>query len=67
MTKLAWNEENLVSLGRIFLRNVRDKMRGDLTTVVRFGQMGQGIAPNYQITLPNGRILTYRGLSHKRS
>jgi len=66
MTKLVWNEDILISLGRIFLRKVRDNMRGHLSSVVRFGQTGQGIAPNYQVTLPNGVILTYRGLSHKR-
>lgn len=65
MPKIEWNENNLPTLGRFFLRRVLDNMRGREDSVVRFGETGQGIQPNYQVTFPNGRIMTLRGSSHE--
>ncbi len=63
MSAIEWNEAKLKSLGRIFLRKVLDNMRLDGSTV-RFGETGQGIAPNYQITFSNGLVRVRDGKSH---
>jgi hypothetical protein len=64
MSKLNWSESSLSNLGRIFLRNVLDHMREG--SIVSFGETGEGIQPNYQVTYPNGVIKTIRGSSHKK-
>lgn len=64
MNNLEWNENNLSTLGRVFLRNVLDNMRGREESLVRLGETGQGIQPNYQVTFPNGVIRTIRGSLH---
>lgn len=40
-------------------------MRKD-TSIVRFGETGTGIQPNYQVTFENGQTMTRRGSSHER-
>lgn len=64
---LDWKKENISQLGKTYLRTVLEHMRGREESTVRFGRTGQGIAPNYEVTLPNGTTLTYLGLSHNRS
>ncbi|MDF0533062.1 hypothetical protein PY479_02070 [Shewanella sp. A32] len=56
--------ENLPKLGRIYLRNVLQNMRNYEESAVKFGLLGEMKFPNYQVTLPNGRIITYRGINH---
>lgn len=65
MSKLEWDEGNLPTLGRVFLRHVIDNMRGREESLVRFGETGQGVQPNYQVTFPNGVTRTIRGSSHE--
>ena len=65
MAGIEWNEVNLSTLGKVFLRNVIDHMRGRAESTVCFGETGEGIAPNYQVTFPNGVVRTIRGLSHE--
>lgn len=48
MTCFHWNIDALASLGRIFLRKVMKNMRF-ADSIVRFGDMGQDIQPNYQV------------------
>lgn len=64
MNKIFWSTENLHTLGRIFLRNVMNNMRGKEDSIVRFGETGLGIQPNYQVIFPNGVKRTLRGSSH---
>lgn len=52
------------TLGRVFLRNVIDHMRGRSESIVRLGETGQGVLPNYQVTFPNGVTRTLRGSCH---
>ena len=66
MKKLNWTEDNLSGFGRNFLRKVLGNMRDYSESTVRFGETGQGIQPNYQITFPNNRVLTINGSSHKQ-
>lgn len=65
MSEIEWNEETLPTLGRVFLRNVIDHMRGRQESIVRLGETGQGVIPNYQVTFPNGVTRTIRGSSHE--
>ncbi len=65
MTGIEWHQHNLHDLGRIFLRNVIKNMRGYEDALVRFGETGRGIQPNYQVTFINGTTITLRGSSHK--
>lgn len=46
MNTLQWDVDTLASLGRIFLRKVMKNLRFADSTV-QFGEMGQGIQPNY--------------------
>jgi hypothetical protein len=62
---IEWGEDNLHTLGRVFLRQVLENMRGREESVVRLGETGQGVQPNYQVTFPNGVVRTLRGSSHK--
>lgn len=61
---IQWNENNISLLGKSFLSNVISNMRND-DSVVKFGETGNGIQPNYQITFPNKRVWTLRGSSHE--
>jgi len=63
MSAIEWNEEKIKNLGRTFLREVMRNMRSKESTV-RFGETGQGIAPNYQVTFPNGVVMVRNGISH---
>lgn len=65
MSGIEWREDNLHMLGRLFLLHVLDHMRGREDSVVRLGQTGEGVQPNYQVTFPNGVTRTLRGSSHK--
>ena len=65
MSGIEWNENNLHTLGRTFLRHVLDHMRGHEASVVGLGETGTGIQPNYQVTFPNKITRTLRGSSHK--
>lgn len=66
MSKIEWNESNLPNLGRVFLRKVLDNMRPEISnSTVRFGQTGQGIRPNYQVTFENGVTRALNGSSHE--
>jgi len=65
MNGIKWDQDNLHTLGRHFLRNVLGNMRGNENTLVRFGETGQGIQPNYQVTFPNGVTRVLRGSSHE--
>ena len=65
MSKLEWGEENLPSLGKLFLMRVNENMRSDESRV-RFGLAGTGSSPNYKVELPNGKSLAYGGLSHEQ-
>jgi hypothetical protein len=65
MSQLTWTQDNIHTLGKPFLRKVRDKMRGDKPTV-RFGQTGIGKLPNYQTLWHDGQVHVWRGQSHKR-
>jgi len=65
MNKLKWKENDLPKLGLIFLRTVLENMRGEGATV-RFGNTGQGIKPNYQISFSNNRSISFSGLSHEK-
>ena len=64
MNSFQWNIDTLASLGRIFLRKVMKNLRFKDATV-QFGEMGQGIQPNYQVRFTNGIVNTYRGANHK--
>lgn len=64
MKAIDWNEGNLNSLGRVFLRRVLENMRHFEGSSVRLGETGTGVQPNYQVTFPNGNVLTFRGSSH---
>lgn len=64
MNSFQWNIDTLALLGRIFLRKVMKNLRFADSTV-QFGEMGQGIQPNYQVCFPNGNVNTYRGANHK--
>lgn len=64
MNPLQWNIFTLALLGRIFLHEVMRNMRFKDATV-QFGEMGQGIQPNYQVCFTNGIVNTYRGANHK--
>ena len=64
MNTLQWDVDTLASLGRIFLRKVMMYLRFADSTV-QFGEMGQGIQPNYQVCFTNGIVNTYRGANHK--
>lgn len=65
MSPLQWNIFTLALLGRIFLRKVMKNLRSVEGATVQFGEMGQGIQPNYQVCFPNGVVNTYRGANHK--
>lgn len=65
MSKIEWREDNLHTLGRVFLRRLLENMRNYEESVVRLGETGQGIQPNYQVTFPNGHVNTLRGASHE--
>ncbi|NER59975.1 hypothetical protein G3435_08310 [Pseudomonas sp. MAFF212428] len=64
MNCFQWNIDTLASLGRIFLHEVKTKLRCIDGATVQFGKMGQGIHPNYQVCFPNGTVNTYRGANH---
>lgn len=64
MSKIEWSDGNLPTLTKLYLMRVRKNMRTGSS--VRFGLMGNGTSPNYEIALPDGRSLAYSGLSHKR-
>ncbi|MBN3966868.1 hypothetical protein IMW75_16455 [Pseudomonas gregormendelii] len=65
MNPLQWNVDTLASLDRIFLRKVMKNLRSVEGAIVQFGEMGQGIQPNYQVCFPNGNVNPYRGANHK--
>lgn len=65
MSQLTWTKENITQLGNLFLMKVEGNMRFEESTV-QFGVTGIGEKPNYQVTLPNGRSLTFNGASHDR-
>lgn len=65
MNTLQWDVDTLTSLGRIFLRKVMKNLRSVEGATVQFGEMGQGIQPNYQVCFTNGIVNTYRGANHK--
>ncbi|CAG19291.1 hypothetical protein PBPRA0879 [Photobacterium profundum SS9] len=58
--------EQLPLLGKSYLRNVLSKMRNKDEATVRIGLLGDFKTPNYQVKLPNGVYLTYRGANHNR-
>ncbi|MDM8566177.1 HNH endonuclease [Candidatus Halobeggiatoa sp. HSG11] len=65
MDKLAWNEENLIQLGDIFLKQVLRNMADDNTSVVCFGITGKKYkSPNYQI-YSDGSSRAFNGCSHE--
>ena len=66
MSKLVWTEEKLPELGLIFLRTIMDNMRNDERATVRLGTTGQGIKPNYQVTLPGMGPRVFNGLNHEK-
>lgn len=61
---LSITTDNLSQLGRVYLRNVLKNMRNYEGSKVKLGLLGEMKFPNYQVTLPNGRIITYRGINH---
>lgn len=63
MSKLAWTEENLPTLGTEFLRKVIGNMNAD--SVVRFGLTGQGVRPNYQVTSADNHVRAINSASHE--
>ncbi len=65
MSGIEWNEGNLHTLGRVFLRHVLEHMRGRDESTVRLGETGTGVQPNYQVTFPNGVTRALRGSSHE--
>ena len=65
MSRIEWKEDNLHTLGRVFLRNVLDHLRGHEGSIVRLGETGVGVQPNYQVTFPNGVTRALRGSSHE--
>lgn len=65
MSGITWTRENLPLLGRVFLRNVLENMRGRDDSEVQFGETGDGVMPNYQVKFPNGVVRTLRGSSHE--
>ncbi|MEH6386721.1 MULTISPECIES: hypothetical protein [Pseudomonas] len=65
MSKLVWTKTKLPELGLIFLRTMLEKMRGDEGATVRLGTTGQGIRPNYQITLSGKAPRVFNGLNHE--
>ena len=64
MANLCWTDDNLHTLGKVFLWKVLDNLRDNEGTTVRFGQTGEGIKPNYEITFANGRVWVLNGASH---
>jgi hypothetical protein len=47
------------------LRKVMENLRSVEGATVQFGEMGQGIQPNYQVCFPNGNVNPYRGANHQ--
>ncbi|MFG3452553.1 hypothetical protein [Stutzerimonas stutzeri] len=66
MSRLKWTDAKLPELGLIFLRTIMDNMRNDEHATVRLGTTGQGIKPNYQVTLPGMEPRVFNGLNHER-
>lgn len=64
MSKIEWSDGNLPTLTKLYLMRVRKNMRTGSS--VRFGLMGNGTSPNYEVVLPDGASRAYSGLSHKR-
>lgn len=64
MSQLEWTEETLPSLTKLYLMRVERNMRPG--SKVRFGLLGNGTSPNYELELADGSRLPYGGLSHKR-
>lgn len=54
---LSITTDNLPQLGRVYLRNVLKNMRNNDESKVKLGLLGEMKFPNYQVTLPNGRIM----------
>ena len=65
MSYLEWDLDNIIMLGKLFLRNVESNMNNYEDSTVRFGITGKGIQPNYEITYPKGTIHIFSGASHK--
>ena len=66
---IDWNKDSLKqNLGYKFLKEVKNKMREDDTSVVKFGTTGDGSYPNYQITHSKypDRPRTIRGRNHEK-
>lgn len=51
--------------GSYFLRKVMKNLRSVEGATVQFGEIGQGIQPNYQVWFSNGNVNPYRGANHK--
>ena len=68
MSQLEWTIEKLAEkLDRSYLEKALKHMRFNSTTI-QFGEMGEGIAPNYQTCFENGVKIPRHGISpmHKQ-
>lgn len=66
MSNLDWDIDKLATLGRFFLKKVKNHMRNNENATVCFGETGKGIQPNYEIKFASGTVLTINGASHNK-
>lgn len=67
-TRLIWTTQRVKALdpkykSKVLLNTMDGRTHG---ATVKFGNMGKGIMPNYQIEYANGQIFTFSGRSHQR-
>ncbi|WP_421504983.1 hypothetical protein [Erwinia rhapontici] len=46
-------------------RKSEDPKVNDKNICIRIGMSGTGVRPNYQVELPNGRIIAINGINHE--
>lgn len=46
-------------------RKVEEAKPNDKNIFIRIGMSGTGIRPNYQVELPNGRVIAVNGINHE--
>ena len=67
-TRFIWTAQRVKSLdpkykAKVLLNTMDGRTHG---AIVKFGNMGKGSMPNYQVEYTNGQIFTFSGRSHQR-
>lgn len=62
---IDWNEERLSTLSNNYLSKVLTNKGSDKDPEIRFGTIGKGVRPSYQIYFENGKSSAFSGSSHK--